>query len=296
MQITFLGTSCAKPTKERNHSAIFISVGSEGLLFDCGEGTQRQMTLAGLKQSKVTKIFVSHWHGDHVLGIPGLIQTLGLSEHEGKVIVYGPIGTIKRMEAMMSATQYDSRIEVEVKEVSDGEIYDGTDFSVEAYEIKHSVRTIGFRLIEKDRRRIKLSFTGKLGIPEGPLLGSLQDGKSITWKGKKIDPADATYVIKGKIIAYVADSIPSKNTLKIAKNADILISDSSFSEKLREKADEHKHMTARQAAEIANQANVKQLILTHFSARYKDTNELREEATEIFQNVICAEDFMKIKL
>lgn len=197
---------------------------------------------------------------------------------------------------MMSATQYDSRIEVEVKEVSDGEIYDGTDFSVEAYEIKHSVRTIGFRLIEKDRRRIKLSFTGKLGIPEGPLLGSLQDGKSITWKGKKIDPADATYVIKGKIIAYVADSIPSKNTLKIAKNADILISDSSFSEKLREKADEHKHMTARQAAEIANQANVKQLILTHFSARYKDTNELREEATEIFQNVICAEDFMKIKL
>lgn len=296
MQITFLGTSCAKPTKNRNHSSIYISHGSDGILFDCGEGTQRQLTIAGIKPTKINKIFISHWHGDHVLGLSGLIQTLGLSEYDKTLKVYGPKGTKKHFEHLWKSTENEQRTELEIIEITDKKAYDGKDYKIEAYELEHGVKTLGYRFIEKDRRKIVLSKIKKLGIPEGPLLGQLQDGKTITFKGKKISPEDTTTIVKGKIIAYIADSIPGENTLKVAQDADILICDSTFSETLKEKADEHMHSTAKQDAMIASQANAKKLILTHFSTRYKDISELKAEAEEVFPNVICAEDFMKINL
>ena len=296
MQLVFLGTSCAKPTKNRSHSAIFLSHSSDGILFDCGEGTQRQMTLAGIKPTKVNKIFISHWHGDHILGLGGLIQTLGISEYDKTLKIYGPKGSKKFYDHLTKSMQFEQRIEVEIHELENDQTVNFPKFKIKAYSLKHGPETLGYRFIEKDKRRIRLDKIKKLGIPEGPLLGELQEGKEISFKNKKIKSEDVTSIVKGRIIAYLPDSIVGKNTLSIAENANIMISDSTFSEKLREKADEHEHLTARQAAEIANQANVKQLILTHFSTRYKNTSELKEEAEEIFPNVLCAEDFMKINL
>jgi len=296
MQILFLGTSCAIPTKDRNHSSFLVSYGSEGILFDCGEGIQRQLKIAGIKPTKITKILISHWHADHVLGLPGLISTLGMSEYDKTLRIYGPKGTKEYMSHMYKASVFEQRIKVEIIEVDEGRFYNGKDYALEAYSLEHMKNTIGFRFVEKDKRRINISFIKKLGIPEGPLLGKLQDGNSITWKGKKVNVEDTTSVVKGKIIAYITDSIPGKNSMKIAQDADILISESTYDSKLEDKAEKYKHMTAKQAGLIANQTNVKKLVLTHFSPRYKDVHELEEDARNVFDNVVAAKDFMKINL
>jgi ribonuclease Z len=296
MQIIFLGTSCAKPTKERNHSSIFVSYGSDGILFDCGEGTQRQLTIAGIKPHKINKVMISHWHGDHVLGLPGLIQTLGLLGYEKTLKIYGPVGTKKRVRSIFDSCDFEERIDIEVKEVKEGKFYDGNDYYLEAYELKHSTRIIGFRFVEKNKRRINISAVKKLGIPEGPLLGKLQEGKTITFNGKKIGPKNTTYVVEGKKIGYIPDSVPNKNSIKIAQDNDILICDATYDSSLQEKADKHMHMTAKQAGLIANQAKVKKLIITHFSTRYKDAKVLEEDAKDVFKDVEAAYDFMKVKL
>lgn len=296
MQIIFLGTSCAVPTKTRNHSSFFLSYGSEGILFDCGEGTQRQLKIAGIKPTKITKVLISHWHGDHVLGLPGLVSTLGISEYNKTLRIYGPDSSKEFIDHMFKASIFEQRIEIEIIEVKEGQFYSGKDYSLEAYPLDHIKTTIGFRFVEKDKRKINVSAIKKLGIPQGPLLGKLQAGKTITWKGKTVSPKETTYVVKGKIIAYLTDSVPNKNSIKVAQDADILISEATYSSKLEEKAEKYRHMTAKQAGLIANQANVKKLVLTHFSTRYKNIHELEEDARNVFDDVIAAKDFMKINL
>jgi len=296
MQIIFLGTSCAVPTKTRNHSSFFLSYGPEGLLFDCGEGTQRQLKIAGIKPTKITKVLISHWHGDHVLGLPGLISTLGISEYTKILRIYGPKGSKEFINHMFKASVFEQRIKIEVTEVEEGKFYIGKDYSLESYPLEHYPPTVGFRFVEKDKRKINLSAVKRFGIPQGPLLGKLQDKKSIKWKGETITPEQTTFVVKGKIIAYHPDSVQSKNSIKVAQDADILISESTYSSKLEDKAKLYRHITAKQAGLIANQANVKKLILTHFSTRYKDTHELEQDARNVFDNVIAAKDFMKITL
>lgn len=296
MQITFLGTSSMVPTKDRNQIAVFISYGSEGILLDCGEGTQRQFKIAGISLTKITKILLSHWHGDHVLGLPGLIQTLSSMEYNGKLEIYGPIGTKKRMQSMFEAFVFDKRIELEVYEVKNGIFFENREFQLEAYKLEHGIETLGFRFVEKDNRRVDMRKIKKLGIPSSPLIGKLQEGKSIDYKGRKIEPDEATYIEKGKIIAYITDTLLCDNCDKIAKNADLLICEATYSSKLEGKSEEYGHMTAKQAGQLANKANAKQLALIHFSARYKNTQELEEDARNVFDNTICAKDFMRIEL
>ena len=296
MQITFLGTSSMVPTKERNHIAIFLSYGSEGVLFDCGEGTQRQFKIAGISLTKITKILISHWHGDHVLGLPGIMQSLSSTDYNNKLEIYGPVGTKKRMEKMFEAFVFDRRLNFAVKEVKSGIFFDGNDFQIEACPLEHGIETLGYSFVEKDKRRIDMKKVKKLGIPQGPLLGKLQQGKAIEHNGKKIIPEDAAYIENGKKVAYIADTVMCDNCYKIADNADLLICEATYSSKLADKSEEYGHLTAKHAAQIANKSNVKQLVLTHFSARYKNTQELEEDARNIFDNVICANDFMKIEL
>ena len=174
MQLTFLGTSAMVPTKERNHSAVLISYSTEGILIDCGEGTQRQMKIAGIKPSKITKILISHWHGDHVLGIPGLIQTLAKNEYDKVLEIYGPKGTKERMENMFRAFSFEDKIETRIHEITKKRFFESKGFFLETLPLEHSITTLGFSFIEKDRRRIKVNIVKKLGIPEGPLLGKLQ--------------------------------------------------------------------------------------------------------------------------
>jgi ribonuclease Z len=284
------------PTKERNHTALLLRFQGEGILIDCGEGTQRQIKLAGHKLTEITRLLITHWHGDHVLGIPGLIQSLGSSQYNGKLQIYGPKGTKQYMENMLKAFVFDNRVNYTVHEVEKGRFIDAKKFAVESYPLEHGISTVGYRFIEKDRRRIRLAYTEKLGIPEGPLLGKLQNGKDITYKGRTVKADDATYIVKGKIVAFVLDTVYCEGCLKLAKDADLLVSEAAFDHDLEDKANFRKHLTAQQAAQIASQSGAKKLILTHFSTRYKDTSELEKTAKDIFPDTICAHDLMKVKI
>ena len=296
MEILFLGTSSMVPTKERNQSGLLVSHGSENILVDCGEGTQRQLKIAGIKLVKISKILISHWHGDHVLGIPGLIQTMSSSDYDKKLRIYGPAGTKKFMKKMFEAFVFDKKIDIEVKEIKKGKFFESDELVLEAQLLEHNVTTLGFNILEKDKRKIDLASIKNLGIPKGPLLGELQDGKSIVWKGKKIRPDEATVLVKGKKLTIISDTLPCNGSYLLAKDADLLVCESTYASDLESKGEEHGHMTSKQAAELANRAGVKRLVLTHFSARYKDTNKLEEDAKDYFYNVSCAEDFMKIVL
>ncbi len=296
MQIIFLGTSSMVPTKERNHSSILLSCGSENILVDCGEGTQRQLKIAGIKLTKITRILISHWHGDHVLGLPGLIQSMSSSGYSKTLHIYGPKGTKKLIGKMLEVFGFDKKFEIMINEVKSGKFFEDDEFILETEQLEHNIETLGYRLQEKNKRKINISYVKKLGIPEGPLLGKLQDGKNVVWKGNKIDADKATSLIKGKSTAIITDTVPCKGAYKLAKDVDLLISEATYASDLEEKGAEYGHMTARQAAEIANRGNAKQLILTHFSARYKNTSDLEDEARTYFDNVITAEDFMKINI
>lgn len=296
MELLFLGTSCMIPTKERNTSAMLLTYDEENILIDCGEGTQRQLRIAGIKPTKITKILISHWHGDHVLGLPGLLQTMGASDYNGKLMVYGPRGSKKYVEKMMDAFVFSNKVDFEVEDITKRVFFESKDFLLEAFQLDHSIDCIGFNFIEKDKVKIDTKKTKKIGIPEGPLLGELQRGNAITFKGEKIKPEDVTYKIKGKKITYIADTVLTENCVEFAKDSDMLVCESVYDSIHEDKAYEYKHLTAKQAGLIANNAGVKQLVLTHFSQRYKNTQEIEEDARGVFDKIICAEDFMRLKL
>ncbi len=296
MQIIFLGTSSMVPTKERNHSAIFFKYKNEGILFDCGEGTQRQLKIAEIKPSSITKIIISHWHGDHVLGIPGLLQTLASSQYSGTIKIYGPKGTKANMKKVLDTFIFDNRLDMNVYDITKKRFIDTEDYFIEAYELEHQVKCLGFRLVEKDRRRINIAKARKLGLKEGPLLGRIQQGKSIKLGSRTISPDDVSYVVKGRVFSYVSDTRLNDNCMKIAKDADVLVCESTYLSDQEEKAEKYFHLTSKQAAFIAHQASAKKLILTHFSQRYKEIEKVLAEANDIFPNTIAAYDFMKIKI
>lgn len=299
MELVFLGTSAMIPTKERNHSALLIKYKGEGILVDCGEGTQRQFKIAEETATRVTKILISHWHGDHVLGLPGLLQTLSASEYANKenpLEIYGPKGAKKQVELMLQAFPFDNKLKITMKEINNGIFVSTEDYEIEAFPLDHSLPTIGFVFREKDKRRIDMAKVKKLGIPEGPLLGKLQQNKTIVWKNKKVQPKDATYVVPGKKIGIIADTGQCKACLDIAEEADCLICEATYMEKETEKAEQYKHLTIKQAALIAHTSNVKKLILTHFSQRYKELSEQEEEAKSVFPTVTLAYDGMKVTI
>ena len=287
------------PTKDRNQSGIFFKYKNEGLLFDCGEGIQRQFKTIDEKITKITKIFISHWHGDHVLGIPGLLQSLNSSLYEQddvSVEIYGPQGTEKAIKTLLDCFTFDRTISLVVKDFNEGVIFQNTDFFIEVYALEHSIPTFGFRFVEKDRRRVDLEKTKKYCLPEGPLLGKLQQGETITFNKKKIKPEDVTYLVPGKKIAYISDTSLCKNCLKLAQDVDALIIEATYHSRDEEKAEKYKHLTALQAAMIAQQSNAGRLLLTHFSQRYKTVGDLEQEAKDVFPDTVAAYDFLRIKI
>jgi len=288
------------PTKQRNVSGMFLSYKKEGILFDCGEGTQRQMNICGIKRTRVTKILISHWHGDHISGIIGLIQTIGNDENPPTIKIYGPVGTKKMMHHLLNSCLFDQRINLKIKEIDPKgkikKVYEDDDFYIDAAELSHKVPCLGYSFIEKDKRRINKAFLTKHNIPTGPHMKDLQSGKDIKIKGKSINADEATYIVNGRKITYIADTVPCKGAVLLAENADILISEAAYESSLKDKAEKYHHMTAKQAGLLASQSRAKKLILTHFSQRYKNTQDIEEDARDVFDNVICAEDFMRISL
>jgi len=284
------------PTKDRNQNGILISYGSEKILVDCGEGIQRQLKIVGVSLAKINRVLISHLHGDHVLGLPGLIQSMGNSDYQKTLHIYGPIGTKKFVRKLFDTFIFNKQIGINVIEVKSRRVFQNDDFFIETYPIEHGVPTQGYSIIEKDKRKINVGFITKEGIKEGPLLGKLQAGKDIRWNGKKIKSDDATKITKGKKVSIIFDTVPCKSLDNLAKDSDLLICEATYLSNLEEKAKEHKHMTSKQAADLAKRNNVKRLVLTHFSARYKSTKELVDEAKKICKNVVAARDFLKLEV
>lgn len=296
MKITFLGTQAMQPTRERGLPAIHLSWENENCLIDCGEGTQRQMKIAGVKPTKLTRVFISHFHADHMLGLAGLIRNLGANEYKGTLELYGPKGLPAYFEHLMKSSAYTERVQTKLIEIKQGTILDTEKFTVEAHKLFHSIESFAFVIKEKPKRKINLSYTKRLGLIQHPLLGELQKGRDIEWKGKKVKADKATILVPGKKYVFIQDTRYHDSLAKFSENADLLVSESTFQDSEKEKAKEYKHMTASQAATIGKKAKVKKLILTHFSQRYEDLSEMKKEAKKIFPSVILAEDFMSVEV
>lgn len=295
--ITFLGTGQAIPTAKRNHSAILVKYKDENILFDCGEGTQRQFRKAKINPCKITRLLITHWHGDHVLGIPGLLQTLALNNYNKTLYVYGPKGTSKFMDLMYKLFVYKEKIKMQVKEISSGKVFDAQDFSVEALQMKHGAPTIAYSLTEKDKKRIDKAKLKMLKIPQCKELAKLLEGKGVIIKCRKLKPNQLVYKEKGRKISLILDTAINPNCYKIAKTADLLICESTYMENEAALAKEYKHLTAKQAGQIAKKAKTKKLIITHLSQRYENKEKkLLNEAKKIFKNASIVEDLDKIEI
>jgi len=300
LSVIFLGTSGSTPTPQRSLPAIAIRRKGEIILFDCGEGVQRQMIMAKLSFHRKMKIFITHMHGDHVLGLPGLIQTMSLFDRQRKLEIYGPKGLKEFIDVIQKTVQYTLTFPIEIHEIAKaGTICEEDEYTVFAVEVDHVIPSFAFALIEKPRPgKFYPEKAKKLGIPEGPLWSRLQRGYSVTLpNGRTIKPSEVVGPPRpGRKIVYSGDTRPCMNLVRLAENADLLIHDATLDDELAEKAYEDGHSTPSQAAEIAKKARVDKLVLTHISARYKSAEKLLEQAKKVFPNVFVAEDFMKIEI
>lgn len=301
MRIVFLGTTAGVPTAERGHSAIAIKYSGETLLFDCGEGTQRQLIKAKISFMKITKIFISHFHADHFLGLPGLIQSMSFLGRKNPLVVYGPDGTKTLVESLLKLGYYTLQFLVEAKELKPDGVVEGNNYRILTHSSDHLVPTLAYCFQEKERPgKFDVAKASKLGIPPGPMFRKLQLGHTITTKnGKIVKPEEIIGPPQeGRKIVYISDSRPSHSIIKFANGADILIHEATFADDLNNRAYETGHSTVSGAAEIAKQAQVKQLILTHISPRYEepDLEKFQLQARKIFENTIIAKDLMIVEL
>jgi len=297
LELIFLGTGGSTPTRERNLPSVVIKYDSELLMFDCGEGTQRQMGLVRLSPAKKMKIFISHMHGDHVFGLPGLIQSMALLGRQNSLEIYGPKGVKDFVELVNETVQFNVTFPIRIHEVKAGKIDDAERYEVRAAWADHVVPCIAYSFAERPRPgKFHVQVARRLGVPEGPLWKMLQMGKAVRVKGKRIDPRLVVGPPKPGIkVVYATDTRPSRRVASLASNADVLIHDGTFDGSLEEKAGPDGHSTASQAAKVAKAARVRKLVLTHISARYRDPSILLREAKKIFRSTVVARDLMTIK-
>ena len=307
MEIVFLGTSGTVPTENRNHPAVIIEYLNEPFLFDCGEGTQRQMRLAKINPMRINHIFITHFHADHILGLGGLIRSIDFMGREKELNIYAPVGFQRILDNLMGIGAYrPERFKINVCEANEGIIYKGKNYTVSCTETDHTgVKSVAYCFSENTKRTFLKQKALLLGVPEGRLFSRLQKGNSVEIEIKDnnkivkkiIKPDDVlSNPMPGRKVVYTGDTKPCENVIKIAKDCDVLIHDSTFSEDQDDVVEEMGHSTAKQAAEIAKSANAKALYLTHISQRYTDPKKLEKEAREVFENSYAAHDFMRIKV
>jgi len=298
LKVTFLGTSSSVPTKKRGLTSIAVKRGSELILFDAGECVQRAMMHAGLGLNRPMKIFITHLHGDHCVGLLGLLQSMSMMQRDKPLSIYGPKGIISFVKSNIKALAFDLTFDLEIKTVKEGLVVEESEYTVYACRAVHSRLTYAYLLEEKPRPGVFYPEAARsLGIPEGRLWSILQKGEAITYQGKLVRPDQVTGPKRrGRKIGYSGDTRPSSKLIEFFKGCDLLIFDSTYADRHADKAEENMHSTAREAASIAKDAGVKTLVLTHFSARYDDASELVKEASEVHSNTIAAEDFMEIEV
>ena len=289
IRLVLLGTGAAAPTRTRNVSSLAIVLDGRTLLFDCGEGTQHQLQRSSVHSGSIEAIFITHLHGDHLFGLPGLLASLGLNGRTAPLTLAGPPGLERYLRAIpYLGAPYDIRL-YEPPAAFDG-------FEVIATEVDHSVDCYAYCLVEHDRRgTFDVARAKALGIPAGPLYGRLQRGEDIEIDGRTIRSAEVLGPPRrGRRIAFVTDTRPCDAAIELARDADLLIHEATYANDHAGDARERYHSTAEEAARVAKAANVKRLILTHISARYGDTSPLLNEARAIFPNTDVAEDLMEI--
>lgn len=302
MQITFLGTSSGVPTRSRNVSSVALRLPqrAEVWLFDCGESTQHQFLRSDFKSSQIRRIFVTHMHGDHIFGLPGLLASCGMAgTGQQQIDIYGPTELGKYLEACRRYSKTQSSYPIKVHVTEPGTVYEDSDYKVVCERLKHRIPAHGYRIVEKDRTgHFDVKKAANLGIPPGPVYGDLKQGKVVTLAdGRRINGADLCGpTIVGRKLAYCTDTVFCENAIKLAEQADVLIHEATFSHQDAGLAYQRMHSTSTMAAQVALEAQVKQLIMTHFSPRYAPGNtlelsDLLEEAQAIFPNTLMAKDF-----
>jgi ribonuclease Z len=297
MELVFLGTAHAVPTPDKSHSALWFNHEDENILIDCGEGTQRQIKKAHLNPCKLTKILISHWHGDHILGIPGLLQTMALNNYSKTLKIYGPRGTKRYMDLLLHMFIFVGSINIEVIELNNGKFFENKSIQISSQEVKHGKNALAYKIEEKDKININIEKLKKIGVKPGPHLKDLKEGRNIRFNKKIIRAKDYTTFRKGRKISIIMDTAYLESLAKFGKDSDIMIAESTYIQEDAKKAEEYDHLTASQAATIAKKAGAKQLYLTHISQRYEHNESIvLKEARKIFKNTILAKDFMKIKI
>ena len=299
MQVTFLGTSAAVPTVDRNVSALMVQREGELLLFDCGEGTQRQMMRYGAGFA-VEDVFITHFHADHTLGIPGLLRTMGLQGRTAPLRLYGPRGAQRHIGALTALGMERPRFAVEIFELRAGDVMPRDEYDLVVGEARHKGDCLAYAIAEHDRLgRFDPERAVALGIPEGPLWGRIHRGEAVTLDdGRVLSPAELVGSPRpGRKLVYSGDTSVCPTIGELARGADLLIHEATFGEDERERAVETGHSTAREAAMVARDAGAKRLVLTHISARYtREAPELVAEARELFPATEVARDGMVVEV
>lgn len=292
MKIVFLGTGGTYPSKWRNVSSVAVQVGPDVVMFDCGEGTQRQLMHSRISFMRLRAVFVSHLHADHFLGLAGLIQSMSLNGRTESLTVAGPEGTEETMRSMLGLGYFDSHFEVEAMDLEHGGSVDFRRFTVRCAEGRHTVPNLGYSLEERMRPgKFNVAEARRLGIPKGPLYRELQQGRDVKVAGRRVVP---TQVLgpprQGRKVVYTGDTRPCDEMTELAKGANVLIHDSTLDSSFADLAAEFGHSTAAEAAATAKAAGAQKLFLTHISPRYDDIGALEAEARGVFDNATVAED------
>ncbi|WP_432825235.1 ribonuclease Z [Dactylosporangium sp. CA-092794] len=292
-ELVVLGTASQVPTRTRNHNGYFLSWDGEGILFDPGEGTQRQMAHAGVAAGDVTRICITHFHGDHCLGLPGVIQRISLDRSPCEVQAYFPAGGERYFDRLRYATPFHDRANVTKHPVTaDGVIAQTDRFRIEAHALDHGIEAFGYRLVEADGRRMLPDRLRERGIV-GPDVAVLQ--RTGILRGVRLE--EVSEPRRGQRFAFVMDTRLCAGIGRLADGADVLVIESTYLSEDEGLAVEHGHLTARQAARVAAECGVGTLVLTHFSQRYDDPSRFRREAEAVFDGeVVVAEDLIRVRI
>ena len=300
MQLLFLGTGAGVPAKQRNVSSIALKrLNKRGAvwLFDCGEATQHQILHTTLKPRRIEKIFITHLHGDHLYGLPGLLGSRSFQGGTEPVTVYGPKGIKEFVETTLKISATFVKYVLNVVEIEDGMVIEEDDCSIEVGKLDHGIASFGYRIVEKDRAgELKVEKLKEIGIPPGPVYQQLKSKKTIEWEGKILNGSDFLGEDKkGLIVTILGDTRLCQRAFELAYNADLLVHESTFDQQNEEMAYRYFHSTTKQAATVAKESNVKELWLTHISSRYtdEDVEQLLQEARSVFANSHIARDLLE---
>lgn len=298
MKLVFLGTSAAQPTENRGLSCICLEKDGEILMFDAGESAQISFMKSGLGWNKKMKLFVTHMHGDHCVGILGLLQTMSMQNRTETLEIFGPKGIEEFIAANIKILNFGLSFPILITTIKEGKIFEDEKFSMHVCKANHSIAAFSYLFEEKDKPgRFNLEKAKQLEIPEGKLWSELQKGNEIIVNKKTIKPEQVLGEKRpGKRIGISGDTMPTQDLEKFFENCDYLVFDSTFLDEEKLRAQETCHSTAKQAAILGKNAKVKNLILTHFSARYKDENGHLKEAQEIHDSVITARDLLEVEI